>query len=122
MTQDLGTRELVLMLQAGQLQALGELYDRHQNLVFRTALAITGDREAAADLRARVSGPARRLGDLEWEHGRMGLRGTQDAGSRKGHAGHGAGRNGRFGAPCHRMPAQVRLHAEARRRHSVESS
>lgn len=50
MTQDFTTRELVLRLQAGHLHALGELYDRHQNLVFRTALAITGDREAAADL------------------------------------------------------------------------
>jgi RNA polymerase sigma-70 factor (ECF subfamily) len=50
MTQDISTRDLVLMLQAGELPALGELYDRHQNLVFRTAMAITGDREAAADL------------------------------------------------------------------------
>ncbi|HUF39131.1 MAG TPA: RNA polymerase sigma factor [Anaerolineales bacterium] len=50
MTQDFSTRELVLRLQAGELQALGALYDRHQNLVFRTALAITGDRESAADL------------------------------------------------------------------------
>jgi RNA polymerase sigma-70 factor (ECF subfamily) len=29
---------------------LGELYDRHQRLVYRTALAITNDGEAAADL------------------------------------------------------------------------
>ena len=50
MIRDISTRELVLRLQAGQLHALGDLYDRHQNLVFRTALAITGDREAAADL------------------------------------------------------------------------
>jgi RNA polymerase sigma-70 factor, ECF subfamily len=42
--------ELIVRLQAGNLEALGELYDRHQNLVFRTALAITGDPEAAADL------------------------------------------------------------------------
>ena len=50
MTQDISTRELVLRLQAGELYALGELYDRHQNLVFRTAVAITGDRDAASDL------------------------------------------------------------------------
>jgi RNA polymerase sigma-70 factor, ECF subfamily len=42
--------ELVLSLQAGSLEALGSLYDRHRQLVFRTALAITGDAEAAADL------------------------------------------------------------------------
>ena len=42
--------ELVCNLQAGSLEALGILYDRHQGLVFRTALAITGDAEAAADL------------------------------------------------------------------------
>ncbi len=29
---------------------MGELYDRHQRMVYRTALAITGDTEAAADL------------------------------------------------------------------------
>ena len=42
--------ELVCCLQAGSLEALGVLYDRHRNLVYRTALAITGDVEAAADL------------------------------------------------------------------------
>src|SRR4030066_461166 len=42
--------ELVLSLQAGSLEALGVLYDRHRGLVFRTALAVTGDAEAAADL------------------------------------------------------------------------
>lgn len=42
--------ELALRLQAGSLEALGVLYDRHRGLVFRTALAITGDAEAAADL------------------------------------------------------------------------
>jgi hypothetical protein len=41
--------ELVLSLQAGSLEALGVLYDRHRGLVFRTALIITGDAEAAAD-------------------------------------------------------------------------
>lgn len=42
--------ELIRQLQNGSLEALGDLYDRHQHLVFRTALAITGDAEAAADL------------------------------------------------------------------------
>ncbi len=41
---------LIESLQAGSLEALGILYDRHRGLVFRTALAITGDSEAAADL------------------------------------------------------------------------
>jgi RNA polymerase sigma-70 factor (ECF subfamily) len=43
-------RELILQLQAGSLDALGSLYDRHQRMVYRTALAIAGDTEAAADL------------------------------------------------------------------------
>lgn len=42
--------ELIVQLQQGDLEALGVLYDRHRNLVYRTALAITGDTEAAADL------------------------------------------------------------------------
>ena len=42
--------ELIVRLQANSLEALGVLYDRHRNLVYRTALAITGDSEAAADL------------------------------------------------------------------------
>jgi RNA polymerase sigma-70 factor (ECF subfamily) len=46
----LSDRELVLQLQTGSLEALGELYDRHQRMVYRTALAISGDNEAAADL------------------------------------------------------------------------
>lgn len=41
---------LILQLQEGDLEALGELYDRHKQLVYRTALAITGDSEAASDL------------------------------------------------------------------------
>jgi RNA polymerase sigma-70 factor (ECF subfamily) len=41
---------LILQLQAGELEALGMLYDRHKQLVFRTALGITGDADAAADL------------------------------------------------------------------------
>ena len=43
-------RELVLQLQQGDVIALGGLYDRHKNLVYRTALGITGDEQIAADL------------------------------------------------------------------------
>ena len=43
-------RDLVLQLQEGSLDALGVLYDRHQRLVFRTSLVITGDEDAASDL------------------------------------------------------------------------
>lgn len=43
-------RELVLRLQRGDLQALGELYDRHHRRVYRTALGITSDADAASDL------------------------------------------------------------------------
>lgn len=42
--------ELILKLQDGSLEALGELYDLHQRMVYRTALVITGDTEAADDL------------------------------------------------------------------------
>lgn len=41
---------LIKRLQDGSLEALGVLYDRHRHLVFRTALAISGDEDAAADL------------------------------------------------------------------------
>lgn len=43
-------KSLILDLQQGNLDALGALYDRHRQLVYRTALAITTDDEAAADL------------------------------------------------------------------------
>jgi RNA polymerase sigma-70 factor (ECF subfamily) len=46
--------KLVTDLQDGSLEALGVLYDRHQRMVFRTALAITGDPEAAGDLLQEV--------------------------------------------------------------------
>ena len=46
--------QLILGLQNGNLEALGVLYDRHRALVFRTALAITGDADAAADLLQEV--------------------------------------------------------------------
>ncbi len=42
--------QLVLRLQDGDLEALGSLFDRHRQMVYRTALAITGDPEIAADL------------------------------------------------------------------------
>lgn len=43
-------RELVLQLQKGDLAALGDLFDRHQRLVYRTAVGITGDEQVASDL------------------------------------------------------------------------
>jgi len=43
-------RELIIQLQEGSLNALGELYDRHQRMVYRTALGVTGDPAGAADL------------------------------------------------------------------------
>jgi RNA polymerase sigma-70 factor (ECF subfamily) len=43
-------QELVLQLQAGSLEALGDLYDRYRQTVYRTALAITGDPDIASDL------------------------------------------------------------------------
>jgi RNA polymerase sigma-70 factor (ECF subfamily) len=43
-------RELIVQLQEGSLNALGDLYDRHQHMVYRTALAVTGDPAAAGDL------------------------------------------------------------------------
>jgi RNA polymerase sigma-70 factor, ECF subfamily len=43
-------QELIKQLQAGSLESLGELYDRYRQLVFRTALAITGDTDTASDL------------------------------------------------------------------------
>lgn len=43
-------RELVIQMCQGSLDALGQLYDRYQQMVYRTALAITGDPDAAADL------------------------------------------------------------------------
>ena len=45
-----GDEDLILLLQDGNLDALGDLYDRYRQMVFRTALAITADQEAASDL------------------------------------------------------------------------
>ena len=42
--------DLILKIQDGSLDALGVIYDRHRHLVYRTALAICNDPEAAADL------------------------------------------------------------------------
>ena len=47
-------QDLVLQMQQGNLEALGELYDRHRQVVYRTALAVTGDGEAANDLLQEV--------------------------------------------------------------------
>ncbi len=44
------TPELVLQLQDGSLEALGQLYHRFNQLVYRTAYGITGDPDTAADL------------------------------------------------------------------------
>jgi RNA polymerase sigma-70 factor (ECF subfamily) len=42
--------ELILQLQAGKLEALGDLYDRYRSQVYHTALAITHDQPAAEDI------------------------------------------------------------------------
>ncbi|NDJ54432.1 MAG: RNA polymerase sigma factor [Chloroflexi bacterium] len=43
-------QQVIVQLQAGDLDALGILYDRYQHQVFRTALAITHDKSAAEDI------------------------------------------------------------------------
>ena len=42
--------DLVVRIQDGDLDALGELYERHKTSVYRTALAITRDEKAAEDI------------------------------------------------------------------------
>jgi RNA polymerase sigma-70 factor (ECF subfamily) len=42
--------DLVVKLQNGSLEALGDLYDRYQTMVYRTALVITNEPHAAEDL------------------------------------------------------------------------
>jgi len=42
--------QLVAHLQAGNVEALGALYERHKSRVYRTALAITHDPSAAEDI------------------------------------------------------------------------
>ena len=46
----LSDKPIILRLQGGDLEALGELYDRHRHIVYRTAVAIMHDEDAAADL------------------------------------------------------------------------
>jgi RNA polymerase sigma-70 factor (ECF subfamily) len=48
------TKNLVLQLQEGNLDALGDLYDLYNRLVYRTALGVTGDPESASDLLQEV--------------------------------------------------------------------
>jgi RNA polymerase sigma-70 factor (ECF subfamily) len=48
------SKQLVLQIQDGSLEALGDLYDRYNRLVFRTALGVTGDPESASDLLQEV--------------------------------------------------------------------
>lgn len=50
MTDGPEDRELIIRLQTGDLDALGALYARYKTLVYRTALAITRDPEAAEDI------------------------------------------------------------------------
>ena len=52
--KSLSDPELIRFLQEGSLDALGSLYDRYRQLVFRTALAITGDYDAASYLLQEV--------------------------------------------------------------------
>ncbi len=51
MTQD---GQLVGRVCQGDLEALGELYDKYRTQVFRTALSITRDRDAAEDILQEV--------------------------------------------------------------------
>lgn len=49
-----GDAPLILRLQAGDLDALGELYDRYRLVVYRTALAILRDPDVAEDILQEV--------------------------------------------------------------------
>jgi len=48
--QQVEDRVLILRLQSGDLDGLGELYDRYRLQIFRTAVAITHDDAAAEDI------------------------------------------------------------------------
>ncbi|MEW6718757.1 MAG: RNA polymerase sigma factor [Chloroflexota bacterium] len=48
------TTALIQCLQAGDLDALGQLYDCYSQMVYRAALGITGDPESASDLLQEV--------------------------------------------------------------------
>lgn len=50
MSSKLTDHALINQLQQGDFEALGALYDRHRQMVYRTALMITGDAQAADDL------------------------------------------------------------------------
>jgi RNA polymerase sigma-70 factor (ECF subfamily) len=50
MTVECADGFLVACLQDGDLEALGELYERYKTSVYRTALAITRDEKAAEDI------------------------------------------------------------------------
>lgn len=66
--KELNDQQLIEKLQEGSLEALGHLYDRHRHLVFRTALAITGDYDAASDLLQDVFLRLFRFADrIDWE-------------------------------------------------------
>lgn len=52
--KDSTTQDIIIRLQANSLDALGELYDRYNTMVYRTALGILGDPESAADLLQEV--------------------------------------------------------------------
>jgi RNA polymerase sigma-70 factor (ECF subfamily) len=56
MTENVATAdgELVARVCEGDLAALGDLYDKYRTQVFRTALAITSNREAAEDILQEV--------------------------------------------------------------------
>ncbi|HEC23143.1 MAG TPA: RNA polymerase sigma factor [Chloroflexi bacterium] len=45
-----GDQKLIRRLQAGDVEALGDLYDRYRHQIYRTALAITHDPNAADDI------------------------------------------------------------------------
>jgi RNA polymerase sigma-70 factor (ECF subfamily) len=50
MTTQTADSRLVVRIRDGDLEALGELYERHNKLVYRTALGVTGDERAAEDI------------------------------------------------------------------------
>jgi RNA polymerase sigma-70 factor (ECF subfamily) len=50
MTEQHTDGQLVVRLRRGDLESLGELYERYKTLVYRTALAITCDERAAEDI------------------------------------------------------------------------
>ncbi len=48
--EKIDSSELIISLQSGSLEALGKLYNQYNQMVYRTAFAIIGDPEVAADL------------------------------------------------------------------------